>query len=165
MRTKRLSRVYSPELGDFVIGMIVGIRGDKYIIDICTKRCATLSIKELKKQNLVKGTLVHGKIIFGGSEMEISSTRFDDKPAALGRTGLSFCIPITLAQRLLSSSYEPAFKTYYSKTEPFELSIGLNGILWVNGIDPFSFQDFYKTVVSLGRKRSLISTRPGTSSF
>jgi len=53
-----------------------------------------------------------------------------------GISGSTYQIPEILMHRLLSPVYDILFNERYFKNVQFELTVGENGVLWINGKVP-----------------------------
>lgn len=141
MRKRRLSSIStSLKIGDFLVGTIIGKRGDKYIINVGNTHHVYLSPMRLifPKHLLPTGSLVYGKVISTASKsgIEISCKLFEEKMVTSGISGSTYQIPEILMHRLLSPVYDILFNERYFKNVQFELIVGENGVLWINGKVP-----------------------------
>lgn len=138
MRKRGLSSfLTSLEVGDFLVGVVIGKRGDKYIVNVGSTYHVYLSPTGLMfpKHFLLVGSLVFGRVISTASKsgIEISCKLFGEKMATIGSSGSTYQLPEILAQHLVSHAFDILFNDVHLKNVQFELAVGKNRLLWING--------------------------------
>ncbi|WKX90284.1 hypothetical protein Q1695_009266 [Nippostrongylus brasiliensis] len=135
------SRRYVAEKGDRVIGIVAGSAGDFYKLDIGTPENAMvsfLSFEGATKRNrpdLKIGDVVYAQVSdeFAHTDVELTCTDAVSRARGLGvlSGGFLFKISCNLARRLLSCNSE--LLKILGKEYKFEITVGLNGRVWLKG--------------------------------
>ncbi|XP_054721934.1 exosome complex component RRP40-like [Uloborus diversus] len=134
---------YVPTRGENVIGTVVKKGGEEILVDIGSSEPAVvdlLSFEGATKRNkpLIKiGDIIYGKIIVACRDMEPELVCINSygKSAGLGvlpSDGFMFPVSLEYCRKLLVPN-SPILKRL-SQNVPFEIAIGLNGIIWIKSV-------------------------------
>ncbi|KAK3161480.1 hypothetical protein QOZ80_1BG0077640 [Eleusine coracana subsp. coracana] len=136
---------YIPSVEDTVLGVVVDIKPDNFLVDIKGPYLAFLPVLAFEggtRRNIPKyevGTLVYARVVKANSIMnpELScmdamgkSTEFTDL-----KGGYMFDTSTGLSRMLLSSPTCPVLEALGKKLS-FEIAVGMNGRVWVNAPSP-----------------------------
>ncbi|CAK4085000.1 unnamed protein product [Aphanomyces euteiches] len=139
---------YLPSVDDGVVGMIVDRNAEFYRVDIGGAAHATLGMlafdgaSKRNRPNLQPGSLIYCRVLRAAKDLEPCVTC--EAPSHLTKkdwmTGLAiygeliggfvFKISIGLAKSLLED--DCVVLTALGKSVPFELAVGVNGVVWLN---------------------------------
>ncbi|KAI8904365.1 hypothetical protein EDD86DRAFT_77903 [Gorgonomyces haynaldii] len=135
---------YIPSLNEPVIGIVTGKAGENYKVDIKSAHSAYLSFfafegaTKRNKPNLQNQSIVFARVSVAHPDME-------PEIECMGTTGFSmgfgelkdgFLIQISLElSRTLFDSKHPILQAF-SSTFPFEMAVGMNGLVWINAQSP-----------------------------
>lgn len=133
---------YTPKKGDLVVGIVQVKRGDILKIDIGSSETASLSMfafegaTKKQKPDVQVGDVVYARLLNANREMEPELVCVDSyfkagKLGLLSNNGYVFNVSTEFAYSLLNYD-NPLLRTLGKKT-PFEICVGLNGKVWVNG--------------------------------
>ena len=133
---------YIPKRGDLVVGIIVKKAGDSLRIDIGSGEYASLSMlafegaTKKQKPDVQVGDVIYGKLLNAHREMEPELVCVDSyfkagKMGPLSNDGFVFTVSLGLVHRLLDP--ENSILTALGKVFPYEIAVGMNGKVWVNG--------------------------------
>ncbi|KAJ3670816.1 hypothetical protein LUZ60_008242 [Juncus effusus] len=132
---------YVPSLEDTVLGIVVDIKSDNFMVDIKGSNVALLPVLAFEggtRRNIPKfeiGTLIYARVVKTNGIMnpELSCTDAGGKAAEFGqlKDGYMFETSTGLARMLLSSPTCPVLEVLGKKIS-FEIAIGLNGRVWVH---------------------------------
>ncbi|EFA07836.1 exosome complex component RRP40 [Tribolium castaneum] len=133
---------YVPKRGDLVVGIVVKKSGDLLKIDIGGSEPASLSMlafegaTKKQKPDLQVGDLVYGRLLNAHKEMEPELVCVDSyfkagKLGPLSNEGFLVTVSLGLVWRLLEA--ENPILEAVGKAAPFEIAVGMNGRVWVNG--------------------------------
>lgn len=131
---------YVPIRNEYVIGIVVMKSAETIKVDIGVSEYASLSFLAFEnatkrnKPNIEIGDLVYCRVLTGNKDMEPELVCIDSTGKANGlgvlKDGFMFKVNLELARRLLSSTNQ--FLRLFSKqVAPFEITIGINGRIWV----------------------------------
>ncbi|VDO18492.1 unnamed protein product, partial [Heligmosomoides polygyrus] len=133
---------YVAEKGDRVIGIVTGSAGDFYKLDIGTPENATISFLAFEgatkrnRPDLKIGDIVFAQVIDEFAHTDVELTCIDSVSRARGLGALSggfmFKVSCNLARRLLSSNSQ--LLKLLGKDYKFEITVGLNGRVWLKGV-------------------------------
>ncbi|KAK4263524.1 hypothetical protein QN277_028920 [Acacia crassicarpa] len=136
---------YVPHVGDSVLGIVVDVRSDNFLVDIKGPSIAYLPVLAFEggtRRNIPKfevGTLLYVRVVKAnpGINPELSCTDASGKAAEYGvlKDGYMFECTTGLSRTLLSSPTCPVLDALGKKLS-FEIAIGLNGRVWVNATSP-----------------------------
>lgn len=136
------SKRYVAEKGDRVIGIVTGSAGDFYKLDIGTPENATISFLAFEgatkrnRPDLKIGDIVFAQVIDEFAHTDVELTCIDSVSRARGLGALSggfmFKVSCNLARRLLSSNSQ--LLKLLGKDYKFEITVGLNGRVWLKGV-------------------------------
>ncbi|KAJ7950053.1 Exosome complex exonuclease RRP40 [Quillaja saponaria] len=136
---------YVPHAEDSVLGIVVDTKTDNFLIDIKGPALAFLPVLAFEggtRRNIPKfeaGTLLYARVVKAnpGMNPELSCTDASGKAAEYGplKDGYSFECTTGLSRMLLSSLTCPVLDALGKKLS-FEIAVGLNGRVWVNGASP-----------------------------
>ncbi|XP_021890833.1 putative exosome complex component rrp40 [Carica papaya] len=136
---------YVPCVEDHVLGIVVDTRADNFLVDIKGPQLAFLPVLAFEggtRRNIPKfevGTLLYARVVKAttGINPELSCTDASGKAAEFGllKEGFMFETSTGLSRMLLSSPSCPVLEALGSKLS-FEIAVGLNGRVWVKGVDP-----------------------------
>ncbi|KAE9548547.1 hypothetical protein FO519_008240 [Halicephalobus sp. NKZ332] len=135
-------RRYFPQHGDKVIGIITQKTGDTWKVDIGGIEKAEIdfmSFENATKKNrpdLKPGDMIYGMVNVINKHLEPTMTCIDNTGRAhgmghLAKSGLVFTVPCSYCRRLLIHGCE--ILTILGKSFIFEVTIGVNGRIWING--------------------------------
>lgn len=132
---------YIPCTEDTVLGIVVDIKPDNFIVDIKGPSLAFLPVLAFEggtRRNIPKfelGTLLYVRVVKANSGMnpELACTDASGKAAEFGplKEGYMFETSTGLSRILLSSPTCPVLNVLGKKLS-FEIAVGLNGRVWVN---------------------------------
>ncbi|KAI9124790.1 hypothetical protein K1719_004117 [Acacia pycnantha] len=138
---------YVPHVGDSVLGIVVDVRSDNFLVDIKGPSIAYLPVLAFEggtRRNIPKfevGTLLYVRVVKAdpGINPELSCTDASGKAAEYGvlKDGYMFECTTGLSRTLLSSPTCPVLDALGKKLS-FEIAVGLNGRVWVNTTSPSS---------------------------
>ncbi|KAJ7961158.1 Exosome complex exonuclease RRP40 [Quillaja saponaria] len=136
---------YVPHAEDSVLGIVVDTKPDNFLVDIKGPALAVLPVLAFEggtRRNIPKfeaGTLLYVRVVKAnpGMNPELSCTDASGKAAEYGplKDGYMFECSTGLSRMLLSSPTCPVLDALGKKLS-FEIAVGLNGRVWVNGASP-----------------------------
>ncbi|XP_028785346.1 putative exosome complex component rrp40 isoform X1 [Neltuma alba] len=136
---------YVPHVEDSVLGIVVDIRSDNFLVDIKGPAIAYLPVLAFEggtRRNIPKfevGTLLYVRVVKAnpGINPELSCTDASGKAGEYGvlKDGYMFECTTGLSRMLLSSPTCPVLDSLGKKLS-FEIAVGLNGRVWVNAESP-----------------------------
>ena len=125
---------------EYVIGIVVSKSSETIKVDIGSSEYASLSwlafenATKRNKPNIEMGDLVYCRVLTGSKDMEPELVCIDSSGKASGlgvlKDGFMFKVSLELGRRLLSNSNQ-FLKKISKNLPPFELTIGMNGRVWV----------------------------------
>ncbi|KAI5074353.1 hypothetical protein GOP47_0010314 [Adiantum capillus-veneris] len=133
---------YIPSLDDVVIGLVVDRRSESFTVDIGGPVYASLSIflfegaTRRNIPNLQAGSVLYMRVVKAHRDMtpEVSCVDAMGKASGFGqlKDGFVFQCSTGLARALLSRPTCPVLEAL-GKGLSFEIAVGVNGRVWVNG--------------------------------
>ncbi|XP_033103558.1 exosome complex component RRP40-like [Anneissia japonica] len=138
---------YVPTKGEFVIGIVLQKAGDTFVVDVGGSVAASLSYLAFEgatkrnRPNVQIGDIVYGRLLVANKDMEPEMVCIDGggKGDGLGvinrsRGGYMFKCSLGLVRKMLSK--ECSLLRQLGKHIKFEITIGMNGRIWVHAIKP-----------------------------
>ncbi|CAM8964987.1 unnamed protein product [Rhodiola kirilowii] len=139
-------RQYVPYVEDHVLGVVVDTKADNFLVDIKGPAIAFLPVLAFEggtRRNIPKyevGTLLYVRVVKANTGMnpELSCMDANGKASGFGilKDGYMFESSTGLSRVLLSSPTCPVVLDKLGKKLSFEIAVGLNGRVWVNGPSP-----------------------------
>ncbi|CAM8932993.1 unnamed protein product [Rhodiola kirilowii] len=136
---------YVPYVEDHVLGIVVDTKADNFLVDIKGPAIAFLPVVAFEgrtRRNIPKyevGTLLYVRVVKANTGMnpELSCMDANGKASGFGilKDGYMFESLTGLSRVLLSSPTCPVLDILRKKLS-FEIAVGLNGRVWVNGPSP-----------------------------
>ncbi|CAM8964988.1 unnamed protein product [Rhodiola kirilowii] len=137
---------YVPYVEDHVLGVVVDTKADNFLVDIKGPAIAFLPVLAFEggtRRNIPKyevGTLLYVRVVKANTGMnpELSCMDANGKASGFGilKDGYMFESSTGLSRVLLSSPTCPVVLDKLGKKLSFEIAVGLNGRVWVNGPSP-----------------------------
>jgi exosome complex component RRP40 len=133
---------YIPARGDNVIGVVLSKAGDVFRVDIGASEPASLSYLAFEgatkrnRPDVKVGDLIYARLIVANKDMEPELACIDGngRSSGLGPIrggGYVIHTSISLSRKILSMQSE--LLQQLGKSMPYEIAVGLNGRIWVNG--------------------------------
>ncbi|XP_065875987.1 uncharacterized protein [Euphorbia lathyris] len=136
---------YVPCAEDSILGIVVDSKPENFLVDIKGSTLAFLPVLAFEggtRRNIPKleaGTLLYVRVVKANAGMnpELSCTDASGKAGEFGvlKDGYMFECSTGLSRMLLSSPTCPVLEALGNKLS-FEIAVGINGRVWVNGTSP-----------------------------
>ncbi|XP_063194409.1 exosome complex component RRP40 isoform X2 [Chroicocephalus ridibundus] len=134
---------YVPVKGDHVIGIVTAKAGDVFKLDVGGSEQASLSYLAFEgatkrnRPNAQVGDLIYGQFLVANKDMEpemvcIDSSGRSSGMGIIGQDGFLFKVSLGLIRKLLAPKCEIIQEL--SQLYPFELVLGMNGRIWMEGV-------------------------------
>ncbi|XP_054060793.1 exosome complex component RRP40 isoform X2 [Rissa tridactyla] len=142
---------YVPVKGDHVIGIVTAKAGDVFKLDVGGSEQASLSYLAFEgatkrnRPNAQVGDLIYGQFLVANKDMEpemvcIDSSGRSSGMGIIGQDGFLFKVSLGLIRKLLAPKCEIIQEL--SQLYPFELVLGMNGRIWMEGVGTDRFLMF-----------------------
>jgi exosome complex component RRP40 len=136
---------YVPEARDHVLGVVVGKMGESFrvllqdhVAPVTLSQFAFENATKRNRPNLPNGTLVYGRIIMADKDIEAEMECVDSstgRACGFGELKGGYVFPVSLAYARQLLFNGEALLGEIGKLVAFEIAIGLNGKVWVEGQD------------------------------
>nr|CDJ90997.1 hypothetical protein, variant [Haemonchus contortus] len=135
------SKRYVAEKGDRVLGIVTGSAGDYYKLEIGTPENAVISFLAFEgatkrnRPDLKIGDVIYAQVMdeFAHADVELTCVDAVSRARGMGLLsgGFLFKVSCNLARRLLSTHSQ--LLKLLGKDYKFEITVGLNGRVWLKG--------------------------------
>ena len=131
---------YIPSVDETVIGVVIKVRAESYMVDICAPSKASLPVlffegaTKHNRPKLVVGSLVHARVLRTNNATEplLTCIEHSERSSGLGilTGGLAYQCDTEQAHKLLCRRGSDALSALGGNFS-FEVIVGLNGRIWV----------------------------------
>lgn len=136
------SKRYLPQTNDLVIGVVVGVVGESYKIQlqdfltsVLLSMMAFPNATKKNRPNLKQGQCVYARVSQAISEIETEVECLDESGkeggfGLLDESGYVFSVKLNFARELLFNASSPILEKLAAKCQ-FEIAVGMNGKIWI----------------------------------
>lgn len=156
---------YTPAVGDYVIGTIIGSFSDSYKVSLSNftsgvslSYMAFPNASKKNKPTLKNGDLVYARVLSAEKELEaeiecMDSTSGQNLGFGLLSDGCIIDVPMLFCRNLLFDSNFPFLRLLSNKCK-FEIAIGVNGKVWIKADDVQNTLACYKSLQLCSKEKS-----------